>query len=433
MTRSTDRRRADVVVVGGGISGQASAAALAARGADVVVVEKEAQPAFEGSGRAQGSLRLQGRVAAELPLAEESVELWKQVEDPARIELSFDGNIYLCDDPSERPMLEHLQRTARAAGLDRVELMAPEQARKVLPAARGEFDLAMWSPYDGRCDPAKATRYFADLAASRGVEQRYGLSVRALSEDDGRIAGVVTERGPIEAKAVVLAAGVWTTHLARTAGVRIPIMPVVVSQCETTPVAVALDPTIRAFACGCRQRPDGRVVLSAGLNTVVEHRLSLADASFARLWLSRLRTNHRGVRMRPDLRSSVRQLRRGNPFDTRLIAVAEEPPAPNRPAMERALTALHALLPETADSRLERVWSGMIDLSPDGLPIIDGGAGPRGLVVVTGLSGHGLALGPVTGQIAADLALEGRTGRPVHPFRLARFSEESTPSPEKMI
>ncbi len=75
----------------------------------------------------------------------------------------------------------------------------------------------------------------------------------------------------------------------------------------------------------------------------------------------------------------------------------------------------------------------MIDMSPDGLPIIDGDVGAEGMVIVTGLSGHGLALAPVIGEIVADLALEGETARPVRPFRLARFREESVPAPEKMI
>jgi sarcosine oxidase subunit beta len=67
------------------------------------------------------------------------------------------------------------------------------------------------------------------------------------------------------------------------------------------------------------------------------------------------------------------------------------------------------------------------------LPIIDGQVGPEGLVFVTGLSGHGLALGPVIGEITADLALDGATQRPIHPFRLARFREERVQLPDKMI
>jgi sarcosine oxidase len=59
-------------------------------------------------------------------------------------------------------------------------------------------------------------------------------------------------------------------------------------------------------------------------------------------------------------------------------------------------------------------------------------SGPRGLTVVTGLSGHGLAFGPVLGEIASELALDGSTGLPIEPFSLARFTGEVA-SPEVMI
>ena len=68
-------RGADVVVVGSGIVGAASAAALATRGASVVLLDKEDGPAREGSGRAQGSLRVQGRQGVELPLAREALDV----------------------------------------------------------------------------------------------------------------------------------------------------------------------------------------------------------------------------------------------------------------------------------------------------------------------------------------------------------------------
>lgn len=71
-------------------------------------------------------------------------------------------------------------------------------------------------------------------------------------------------------------------------------------------------------------------------------------------------------------------------------------------------------------------------MTADGLPVIDGAAGVRGLTVIAGLSGHGLALGPVLGEIAADLSLDGSTARPIADFRLDRFAGRVA-SPEMMI
>ena len=76
---------------------------------------------------------------------------------------------------------------------------------------------------------------------------------------------------------------------------------------------------------------------------------------------------------------------------------------------------------------------GLVDLTPDGLPIIDGQVGPDGLTIITDLCGHGLALGPVLGEIAADLSLKGRTNRPIEPFWLSRYSSGEVAHPEITI
>jgi glycine/D-amino acid oxidase-like deaminating enzyme len=291
----------------------------------------------------------------------------------------------------------------------------------------------MWSAYDGQCDPAKATRAFADRAHAKGVTTLIGTLARSIDERGGSVRGVHTSRGYIEAGAVVVAGGVWTPHLVRTVGVEVPIMPVIHGQAETGPTDLRFDPTIRAFGFGCRQRPDGRLVLSAGINARVEHRLSFAATRDVRLWLSRYQSNRRNVRLRLDPALTLRQLRERSRLSTAQIVVGTDPPAPYRADLDEALVAFQHALPAFAGLRIERYWSGLLDISPDGLPIIDHRAGPDGLVFVTGLSGHGLALGPVTGEIAADLALDGETTRPIHPFRLARFHEERVPTPTKMI
>jgi sarcosine oxidase subunit beta len=422
--------RADVVVVGGGISGYAAAASAAGRGASVVLVEKESRPAGEGSGRAQGSLRLQGRHAAEFPIAQESIELWKQLGDEADCELRFGGNIYLCDDPAELPTLGALVDDAHRAGLTEVSLLDRDQARRVLPHASGPFSAAMWSPYDGQCDPAKSTRAFAARATARGVTTLTDTLALRIVERDGRVHGVETSPGLVEAAAVIVTAGVWTPNLVATAGLDVPLMPVAHGQAESSATDVRVEPTVRAFGFGFRQRPDGRLVLSAGINARVEYRLSLGATRNVRLWASRYRVNRSNVRLRFDPRLTLRQVRDRSRLSTTHIPVATEPPAPRRADVDAALAALKRVMPAFAGLRIDRYWSGMLDISPDGLPIIDH---RDGVVFVTGLSGHGLALGPVIGEITADLALDGATARPIRPFRLARFREERVELPNKMI
>jgi sarcosine oxidase subunit beta len=423
----------DVVFIGGGISGYAGAASAASRGANVVLVEKERQPAAEGSGRAQGSLRLQGRHAAEFPIAKESIELWKQLGDENDCELRFGGNIYLCDDPAELPTLRTLVDEAHTAGLTEVSLLDRDQAQQVLPQATGPFAAAMWSPYDGQCDPAKSTRAFAARATDRDVAVLEETLALRILERDGSVRGLETSRGFIEARNVIVTGGVWTPNLVATVGVDVPIMPVVHGQAESVPTDVRVDPTVRAFRFGFRQRPDGRLVLSAGINARVEYWLNFAATRNARLWASRYRANRGNVRLRFDRALTMRQLRDRSRLSARHIPVATEPPATRRADIDAGLAALKRTMPAFEQLRIERYWSGLLDVSPDGLPIIDHQEGPDGFAFVTGLSGHGLALGPVIGEITADIALEGATARPIHPFRLARFREERVELPTKMI
>jgi sarcosine oxidase, subunit beta len=424
--------RADVVFVGGGICGYAGAAAAARRGATAVLVEKESRPAVEGSGRAQGSLRLQGRHAAEFPIAQESIELWKQLGD-VDCELRFAGNIYLCDDPAELPALRTLVDEAHQAGLPEVSLLDHDLAQQLVPHAVGPFAAAMWSPYDGQCNPAKATRTFAARAAAEGVTTLEDTLALRIVERGGGVSGVETSRGFVEALAVVVTGGVWTPNLVATVGVDVPIMPVAHGQAESVTTDILVEPTVRAFGFGFRQRPDGRLVLSAGINARVEHRLSLRASHSAWLWASRYRANRGNVRLRFDPALTMRQLRDRSRMSTGHIPVATEPPAPKRADIDTALAALKRVMPAFEGLRIDRYWSGMLDMSPDGLPIIDHQAGPDGLTFVTGLSGHGLALGPVIGEITAELALDRATSRPIRPFRLARFREERVELPSKMI
>src|SRR5206468_12722659 len=104
----------------------------------------------------------------------------------------------------------------------------------------------------------------------------------------------------IEAPAVIVTGGIWTASLAATAGVDIPVMPVALSQCETEPVETLLAPTLRCFDFGARQRPNGQLSLSAGMNTVVDHYLSLASLRHARTWTRRYLANRKAIRLRVD-------------------------------------------------------------------------------------------------------------------------------------
>jgi sarcosine oxidase subunit beta len=83
------------------------------------------------------------------------------------------------------------------------------------------------------------------------------------------------------------------------------------------------------------------------------------------------------------------------------------------------------VLPALAGVGVARVWGGLLDMTPDALPIIERVPQFDGLVIAAGFSGHGFCLGPVTGQIVRELVLEGATALPIQPFSWDRFTAVS--------
>ncbi|MFC4056157.1 NAD(P)/FAD-dependent oxidoreductase [Actinomadura syzygii] len=424
---------ADVVVVGSGIIGAAAAAAAAGRGGRVVLLDKEDGPAREASGRAQGSLRVQGRHDAEVPLAREALELWARAAEEGDFELVTGGNLYLRTSDEELPVLRRLVEQAHRAGLHSVELLDAERTRELVPSATGPLLGAMWSPMDAHCQPRKGTEHYVRRAGRAGAHLAYGVKVTRLLQTRGRITGVDSTAGPVHADAVVVAAGVWAPYLAKTVGLKVPIMPVVMSELETEPMKPLFSQTIRAFGFGARQRPCGRVVVSAGLNAKVSHGVSLSDLHGLRYWLPRAISFRENLRLTIDTRRILEQLRRRSSLSMALVPHRSPEPQIDRPLVDGSLVRLATVIPELRDAKAARYWAGLVDMTPDGLPIIDGAAGPQGLTVIAGLSGHGFTLGPVLGEIAADLSLDGKTSRPIDAFRLYRYSAGQIDRPEMMV
>lgn len=437
-------RTADVVVIGGGVTGAATAYEAAARGASVVLVEKEDGPAREGSGRAQGSLRIQGRHGTEFPLAQEAVRRWAEAAEtefaestgrrPAGdIEFVRGGNLYFQTAADERPLLEGLVAEAHRAGLTEVALLDPDEVRAIVPGATGRFLGAMFSPVDAACQPEKGTALYTARAERAGAHMAYGVKATRIVEQGSRIAGVETSAGTVFTGAVVLGAGVWTPYLADTVGLKVPIMPVVMSELETEPMAPVLRPTVRAFGFGARQRPDGRTVISAGLDAKVGHDVTLADFNGLRFWLPRAMSFRRNLKLGVDLPRIGRQLRARSTLAPELVPDRSPEPAVDIPLVDGSLARLSNVFPAFRTARVGRYWAGLVDMTPDGLPVIDGFAGPAGLTIVTVLSGHGFTLGPVLGEIAADLSLDANTRWKIDDFALSRFASGRVAAPEMMI
>jgi glycine/D-amino acid oxidase-like deaminating enzyme len=414
--------RTSVVVVGGGIVGVATAFFLAEAGVPVVLAEK-GRIGAEQSGRNWGWCRVMGRDPRELPIGLESLRLWRDMNRLTGRETGFReaGTMYLLDSEAEIAEQSAWLEGARDFQVQS-RLLTGAELMALLPGAGRPFRAGLHTPTDGRAEPARATVAIAEAARDRGATILTGCAVRGIETAAGRVSGVVTERGRIACDTVVLAGGAWSRLFAGNAGIDIPQLKVLGAVLRTRPIAGLPEVAVGGKDFAFRKRLDGGYTVArrnANVTTLTaDHFRLFADflPAFAKSWRElRLRVGRATLE---DWRVPRRwALDQESPFE-RVRVLDPEPP---EAIVAEAKRNLAAAFP--AFARLEEAerWGGMIDATPDAVPIISPVAELPGFVVATGFSGHGFGIGPGAGRLAADLAT-GRT--PIvdpAPFALDRF------------
>lgn len=418
--------RADVVVVGGGIVGVSTALELAERGLSVVVCEKGVV-AGEQSSRNWGWVRLSRRDPREIDLMAASIQLWEGLAERIGHDVGYRqcGVVMPFHSPGFRDQnvawLKHIEGTQH-----RVSAIGNDRVRELVPDMNLAFDGALFSPTDGRAEPQKAAPAIARAAQAKGATILTGCAARAIEMSAGRVSGVVTERGRIAADTVIVAGGAWSRLLLHGIGVTLPQLKVLNSVLRTEPLSGGPEVTIRGPDFSVRKRADGGYTVS----TLAANVYDLTPDSFRFLsqfwpllkmeWSSfRPRIARRFFEEWRDMQAP----RSGeqSPFEkTRILD-----PEPNVGMTDRALARLAEAFPVFREAKVAQRWGGMIDFTPDAVPVISPVASHPGLVVATGFSGHGFGLGPGAGRLTADLATGARPIVDPEPFRFSRFSDGS--------
>jgi len=376
-----------VIVVGGGISGVAAAYELARNGVSVTLLERD-ELAGMASGWTLAGVRQSGRHPSELPLAAAAVARWPELAEELEADTEYrqHGNLRLALAESDVPIIRDVVATSAAAGIPIEYLDSIEEIHAIAPSLTDRIFGASFCPSDGHANPSKTVLAFAAAAARHGAEIRTGVEVTAISTSAGKVTGVMTSDGPILADIVIVTAGIYTPRLLGPLGLNLPLDVRHVPAVQTVPVAPMLDQVI-GVASGMfagRQQVDGRF------------RMTLNGTAWSGgEW-------HDQYSIQP----TMQQVR-----DTIEFAVS--------------------ILPAVREMRVAQIWGGLLDLTPDALPVIERSPDIDGLIIAAGFSGHGFCLGPITGQIMADLAVIGSTELPIEPFQLSRFVGQSA-SPESL-
>lgn len=418
--------QADVVVIGGGIAGVATALYLAEAGRRVVLCEK-GRIAGEQSSRNWGWVRQQGRDPAELPVMIHALRLWDGLQQRLgeAVGLRRTGTTYLANGPADLANFESWLPHARAHGLD-TRMLSRAELDAMLPNAAGWVG-GLHTASDARAEPWTAVPAIAGLAAEAGASLHESCAVRAVETAAGRVSGVVTEKGLIAAPQVLLAGGAWSSLLARHAGLGFPQLAVRATVAATPPMPEFHAGNAADSGFAFRRRADGGYTLAPGIG----HDFWVGPDAFRNLgaFLPQIRRDMRHTRLAP---AAPRHYPDAWGTPRRWAADAASPfeamrvldPAPNLGRIETLRDDFAAAFPALGRPAIARAWAGMIDVTPDQVPVLDETLLP-GFYIATGLSGHGFGIGPGVGRVMADMILGRAPQHDLRRFRFSRFSDGS--------
>lgn len=424
----------DLVVIGGGVIGVCTALFAARGGARVLVLEK-GRVAAEQSSRNWGWIRQQGRDPAEMPIMAEAQRLWEELsrETNEQIGLTQAGVTYLGYDAAAIARYEAWLPHAAPNGAQS-RLLDRAQIASLYPGLTDQPVGALHTSSDYRAEPWVAVPALAEIAAREGVQIIEQCAVRCLDITGGKVSGVVTEKGRVRAPRVVLAGGAWSSLFLRNHGVALPQLSV-----RSQVAATQALPDVGQTACSSkrlafRRRADGGYTLAPNMTS----ELFVGPDAFRALpkFIPQLRADPFGCRLKPfaprDFPDAWTTKRRWSadeetPFER--MRVLDPKPVPR--IIARLARDFAAMFPQLGEVKIKSSWAGMIDTMPDIVPVIDH-APIEGLIVGTGMSGHGFGIGPGVGRILADLAAGRPAGHDLTRFRFARFSDgtKMVPGPD---
>ncbi|HET9016951.1 MAG TPA: FAD-binding oxidoreductase, partial [Thermomicrobiaceae bacterium] len=306
------------------------------------------------------------------------------------------------------------------------------EVMELIPGIAGAWIGGLYTPNDGHAEPTKVTPALARAAERAGATVATGCNVEAVEVSGGKVVGVQTTRGTVRAPLVVCAAGAGSGWLARSLGLRLPQLVVRATVAETVPVPPVTP--IGGWGPGgaFRQRPGGSFYVARSGDT--DYDLTFDSFRYLREFLPNYRKNWRVFRIRPGaaLWRDARDAVASRDGDERTAPLPVGEPKPNPRVVARARDNLVRLFPGLAGIPLQRAWAGLIDTTPDAVPVI-GPAGPEGFVLATGFSGHGFAMGPIVGKLLSELVLDGAPSIDLSALRYARFGEGAMAQPKSLL
>lgn len=371
--------KANIVIIGGGISGTAIAYNLAKQGMKGIVVFDDNYMTGGATGRCGAGVRQQWSSKGNCIMAKMSIDFFERAQEELQyhrdVEFKQEGYLIVATTKEEDEQFTKNVALQNSVGIPSRKLTT-EEALEIVPHLNKDIVVsATFCPTDGHLNPFLMTDAYFTAAKRLGVEFFYREKVTDIVVEDGVIAKVITTEREVETNKVVNAAGGYSYEVGQMAGVDIPVYSENHEILVTEPIEKVQGPMVISFSKNiyCQQVPHGSFIMGRG-NPEAEH-------------------NH-------DISSSHEFLD------------------------EMAKTAVE-LLPPLANLRVTRQWGGSYNVSPDRQPILGDTDQLEGFYLACGFSGHGFMFAPMTGLLLSEVILEKPTTIDMTDLHISRFNKQS--------
>jgi len=364
----------DVIVIGGGIVGCATALYTARRKRRVLLLEAE-HCARHASGASAGGIRCLNRLIEEIPLSLAAQEMWPELETDLGFECGFraTSQIRIAENSADLTLLEERAELTRSLGFRHEEIIDRAELRRLVPAVADNCVGALLCRKDGYTKPINTTHAYRKRAQAEGVRILERHPVEAVNRD-GDSWQVRTPHGNFSAEALFNCAGSWGGRISSMVGDEAPVQAAALALMVSDRIEHFIDPVIGVAnrKLSLKQMQNGTVVIGGALR-------------------AELTSDHAGT----------------------MIDFAQ---------MRESAKTVREVFPHLKTVPIVHAWAGIEGVMPDKLPVIGPSINAPGVFHAFGFSAHGLQLAPIVGVVMADLLSRGCCEFDLAPFAVERFA-----------
>lgn len=385
-------KKAEAVIIGGGVIGSSVAYALSKKGMKVIMVEKK-DHAAGASGSCDQNIFLQSKnPGIHLKLALASAAMFSGLSEELGHNLEYHnrGGMILIESPEEMEIMKGFVKRQQEIGLE-VCLIDKKEASKMQRGLAEHLVGSTYSPQDAEINPIELNFAYANAAKKLGAEILLETEVIGIKLVEDKVVGVETTKGTIDTPLAINTAGPWAPLIGKMVGLDIPIKPrrgqIVIS--EPTPQFVT------------------KAMLSAQY-IVAKYNPSILE-------------NSDSLAVRLGVGLSLSQTDKGNILIGATREFVGYDTSNTRDGVKELLKNAARLVPGLKDINFIRTMGGVRPYTPDGLPLVGYVKGLEGFFMAAGHEGDGIALAPVTGKLVSELITEGKTFMDIEALNPNRF------------